>query len=106
MTIDTESEGRHRSRCQWHATAAKVGACLQLPPPPRVQHEPPFLFPFLDPRRVELFPVDRILLAEGTALSRRVVDGFFLWSLTNFGRDGGYGGLRVLTSLSADDMAA
>jgi len=55
---------------------------------------------------VELFPVDRIPLAEGNALSRRVVDDFFLWFLTKFGRDGGYGGLRVLTSLSADEMAA
>jgi len=55
---------------------------------------------------LELFLVDRISLAEGNALSRRVVDGFFLWFPTKFGRDGGYGGLRVLTSLTADDMAA
>jgi len=55
---------------------------------------------------VELCPFDRVALAEGNALSRRVVDGFFLWFLTKFGRDGGYGGLRVLTSLTADDMAA
>jgi len=55
---------------------------------------------------LELFPVDRISLAEGNALSRRVVGGFFLWFLTKFGRDVGYGGLRVLISLTADHMAA
>ena len=106
MNIATESAGRHRSQRQWHATAAEVGACLQRPPPPGVHYQPPFLFPSLAPRRLELFPVDRISLAEGNALSRRVVDGFFLWFLTKFGRDGGYGGLRVLISVTADDMAA
>jgi len=55
---------------------------------------------------VELFPVDRISLAEGNALSRRVVDGLFLWFLMKIGREGGYGVLRLLTSLDTEDMAA
>ena len=106
MTIATASPARQRGRRPWHATAAEVGACLQRPPPPRFLREPPFLFPSHASRSVELFPVDRISLAEGNALSRRVVDGLFLWFLMKFGRDRGYGGLRLLTSLDADDMAA
>jgi len=106
IIIATASLPQQRGRPFWHFTAADVGACLQRPPPLWFPSVPPYLFPCRATPSVKLFPLDSISLADGNALPRRVVNGLFLWFLMKFGRVGGPGGLRLLTSIDADFMEA